>query len=149
MPFHTVKVARSNPASPPISIIPSDQFSSSISRFRLLNASRFCPLPCIQPQVTHEQWEYEYHLTLQGWVSGSFYFRGTLARKVQTPSDRILTLVQESGRASENTGMRTTWRREWRSPAHSRAEIDLLLTQFGHRPPDAMTFSLGDPAFPA
>jgi hypothetical protein len=49
---------------------------------------------CILAVMAYDEWEQEYHLTARGWVAESFYFRGTLAEKIPTPIDRVLTMVQ-------------------------------------------------------
>jgi hypothetical protein len=43
--------------------------------------------------MAYDEWQHEYHLTPNGWATGSFYFRGTLARNVPIPIDRVLTMI--------------------------------------------------------
>jgi hypothetical protein len=82
--------------------------------------------------MAFDEWEHEYHLTLSGWVPGSFYFRGTLARQLEIPADSVLTLVQENLNSSAQAGLKTTWRLDWKSP--DREQIEHLLDKFGKRP---------------
>lgn len=92
--------------------------------------------------MAYEEWEQEHHLTPAGWVAGSFFFRGTLARKVPIPSDRVLTLVRECANRLESSGLQTTWRQDWKSSDQPPEAIDHLLGQFGQRPPEQYTSPL-------
>jgi hypothetical protein len=85
--------------------------------------------------MTHDEWEHEYHLTPLGWVEGSFYFRGTLTRKIPTPRDRVITMVQENTSESSYADLKTSWRHGWKSSEHTHEQIGGLLAAFGHRPP--------------
>jgi hypothetical protein len=86
-----------------------------------------------------DEWEHEYHLTRLGWISGNFFFRGTLAKQVLSPSDRVMTVVQENMYSSADGPVKTTWRCNWKSSDHTAEEINALLRQFGYRPPDMLT----------
>ena len=89
--------------------------------------------------MTHEEWEHEYHLTPHGWITGSFYFRGTLAKQVPVPHDRLMTVTQENMYFSADAPVKTTWRCDWRSSDHTAEEINTILLQYGHRPPEWIT----------
>jgi hypothetical protein len=92
--------------------------------------------------MAYDAWEHEYHLTPNGWVTGSFYFRGTLARKVPVPIDRVLTIVQESFFSSSSPLPQISWRQAWIYSAYSLEKIDSLLIKFGEEPPAAILFRL-------
>ena len=89
---------------------------------------------CILTGMAYDEWEQEYHLTDGGWLRGSFYFRGTLARKIPTPGDRVLTLMRESSRSQDALGLQTTWRQNWTSVDYTQEQICSLMEKFGHRP---------------
>ena len=91
--------------------------------------------------MAYDEWEHEYHLTERGWVPGSFYFRGTLAKKVPIPLDRVLTMVQENFNSTLFVVPQTSWREGWKSGC-SQETIELLLVRYGHRPPEEITFQL-------
>jgi hypothetical protein len=93
--------------------------------------------------MAYDEWENEYHLTPNGWIAGSFSFRGTLAKKVPIPIDRVLTMVQENFNSSSSPMFQTTWRHGWQSSGYSLEKIDLLLVRFGEEPPKAILFRLG------
>jgi len=95
--------------------------------------------------MAYEEWEQEHHLTPAGWIPGSFFFRGTLAKKVPTPINRVLTLVRESSNMSESSGLKTTWRHDWKSSDLPQDAIDRLLAEFGHRPPEHLASPLKNP----
>lgn len=69
--------------------------------------------------MAYEEWEHEYHLTPNGWATGSFYFRGTLAKKIPIPIDRVLTLVQENFNSSSNVALKRSWRDGWNGSGYS------------------------------
>jgi hypothetical protein len=94
--------------------------------------------------MAYDEWEHEYHLTPNGWVTGSFYFRGTLAKKVSVPIDRVLTMVQENFNSSSSAGLQTSWEQNWQSSGCSQEKIGLLLVKFGDRPPEEITFRLDE-----
>jgi hypothetical protein len=94
---------------------------------------------CISLGMAYDEWEHEYHLTTHGWLSGSFFFRGTLAKKIVVPSDRVMTIVQENMHSSVDAALRTTWRCDWKSSDHGAEEVDLLIRLYGHRPPSGIT----------
>jgi len=101
--------------------------------------------PCrtrIQADMAYDEWEHEYHLTPNGWLPGSLHFRGTLAKKVPVPIDRVMTMVQENLKSSSSPLLQTTWRPGWQSSGHSQEKIDHLLMRFGRRPPEAILFRL-------
>jgi hypothetical protein len=89
--------------------------------------------------MANDEWEHEYHLTLSGWTSGNFFFRGTLAKRVIAPSDRVMTVVQENMYSSADGPLRTTWRCDWKSLDHTAEEVNTLLRRFGYRPPNVLT----------
>jgi hypothetical protein len=84
--------------------------------------------------MAYDEWEQEYHLTHGGWLRGSFFFGGTLARKIPTPGDRVLTLIRESARSKDALGLETNWRQSWMSKDCTQQQIDGLKQKFGHRP---------------
>lgn len=84
--------------------------------------------------MTRDEWEHEYHLTPLGWVEGNFYVRGSLAREIPVPLNRIMTIVQENASDPLYEELKTSWRQGWKSPEHTREQISRLLNEFGHRP---------------
>jgi hypothetical protein len=92
--------------------------------------------------MAYDEWEHEYHLTPKGWATGSFYFRGTLARNVPIPIDRVLTMIQENFNTSSSPLIQTSWRQGWLSSGCSLEKIDRLFLKFGRRPPEEITFRL-------
>ena len=89
--------------------------------------------------MARDEWEHEYHLSSYGWTAGNFYFRGTLAKKVPVPHDLVMTIVQENIHSSVDATLRTTWRCDWKSSDYSAEEVELLLLQYGRRPPNWIT----------
>jgi hypothetical protein len=92
--------------------------------------------------MAYDEWEHEYHLTPNGWTTGSFYFRGTLAKKVPIPIDRVITMIEENFNSSSSPALQRSWRLGWQSFGCSCEGIDLLLMEFGYRPPEEITFRL-------
>jgi hypothetical protein len=99
---------------------------------------------CISLGMAYDEWEHEYHLTTHGWLSGSFFFRGTLAKKIVAPSDRVMTIVQENMHSSADAALKTTWRCDWKSSDHAAEEVDLLIRLYGHRPPNGITAQISN-----
>ena len=99
---------------------------------------------CISLGMAYDEWEHEYHLTTHGWLSGSFFFRGTLAKKIVVPSDRVMTIVQENMHSSADAALKTTWRCDWKSSDHAAEEVDLLIRLYGHRPPNGITAQISN-----
>jgi hypothetical protein len=81
-----------------------------------------------------QDWEREYHLTPHGWLSGSSYIQGEITAEVEPPSDRILTLVEQSRFVSGPSGAQSDLRYYWKSPEISTDDLYKLLATFGHRP---------------
>lgn len=81
-----------------------------------------------------QDWEREYHLTPQGWLTGSSYVLGEIAAEVEPPSDRVLTLVEQSRFVSGLSEARSDWRYDWKSPEIGTDDPHKLLAMFGHRP---------------
>jgi hypothetical protein len=82
----------------------------------------------------HQDWEQEYHLTPHGWLSGSSYELGEIAAEIKPPTDRILTLVEQSRFVPGPSGAQSDWRYDWKSPEISTDDLYRLLARFGHRP---------------
>jgi len=97
---------------------------------------------CILAGMAYDEWEHEYHLTPNGWVTGSFSFRGTLAKKVPIPIDKVMTMVQENFNSTSCPLLQTSWRQGWLSCCCSLEKIDRLFLKFGYRPPEQITFRL-------
>ena len=92
------------------------------------------PLGGMEANMRRNEWEHEYHLTPLGWVEGNFYIRGTLARKIPIPHNRVITLVQENTSESLYADLKTSWRQGWKSTEHTHEQIRNMLAAFGHRP---------------
>jgi len=79
-------------------------------------------------------WEQEYHLTPEGWVSGSSYVLGEATAEVEPPDDRVLTMVERSRSVPGPSGEESDWRYDWKSPEINPDVLHKLLAIFGHRP---------------
>jgi hypothetical protein len=90
--------------------------------------------------MAYVEWEHDYHLTARGWVTGNVYFKGTLAKNLPIPIDRVLTMVQENFNSSSSPLLQTSWRQGWLSSGCSLEKIERLFLKFGRRPPEEITF---------
>jgi hypothetical protein len=95
--------------------------------------SHISKVPGLQMYL-HQDWEREYHLTPRGWLSGSSYVLGEIAAEIEPPTDRILTLVEQSRFVPGPSGAQSDWRYDWKSPEISTDDLYRLLATFGHRP---------------
>lgn len=83
---------------------------------------------------------YEYHLTPNGWVEGSF-FGDALGGKVirETPTDRLMTLLVFDEFTSPGKPSVVYDRVNWKS--EDQVALDKLLAKYGTRPSDALPLS--------
>jgi len=59
--------------------------------------------------------ETEYHLTLNGWVKGSFWVYGRKTEDVSAPADRVETWIEERDLTSGWAPAAVSWRKVWES----------------------------------
>ena len=66
--------------------------------------------------MSYDDYEREYHLTPNGWVTGRYWYFGKSEKEVAPPSDRLLTVkksvTQSSGWSREDVSFSEEWRFE-------------------------------------
>jgi hypothetical protein len=83
--------------------------------------------------MSADRYQQEYHLTPSGWELGTFYFYGN-AKKIEPPSNRVVTIVKEVEQSSGFSPEEISWREDWRSNELDTKQINSLLKKFGDRP---------------
>lgn len=76
--------------------------------------------------MSRDRTEREYHLTPNGWVSGSFYVYGTKTEHVSIPLDRVETCIEEIEDTSGWAPPAVFWKTVWESDslkAEDKAEL--------------------------
>ena len=68
----------------------------------------------------------EYHLTPNGWITGTHYFFGDTDKQIPPPPDRVETWKQELKQQSGWSKEYITWECIWVSPNHSEEERNKL-----------------------
>ncbi len=79
--------------------------------------------------ASNEWWDF--HLTPQGWVDGSYKedFGGT--KEVDPPPDRVLTMRYKEYQSSPFSRCTTSWEERWRSA--DEPTVQSLLAQYGKK----------------
>lgn len=77
----------------------------------------------------------EYHLTLSGWITGSFLVYGE-GKKIEPPTDRIETWVIDTFQSSGFAAETVTEELIWKSPDYSESQREALRYKF---PPPPIT----------
>ena len=80
--------------------------------------------------MSADKFETEYHLTPNGWVSGTAYFYGKAEKKIAPPADRVLTVIELLEQSSRFSPTEQSTSEKWRSPDVSDAELVDLQKRF-------------------
>ena len=80
--------------------------------------------------MAYDKYDVEYHLTPQGWVSGTEWFFGKVQKEVPPPEDRVETWIRHEEQSSGWSRPDIEWKRAWISDAVSGQEIEKLHQRF-------------------
>lgn len=72
----------------------------------------------------------EYHLTPNGWVTGTSYFFGKTKKEMPRPSDAILTMVDHTYQSSRWSAEENSWTERWRAAGVTDEQIAELQRKF-------------------
>ncbi len=84
--------------------------------------------------MSYDRYEDEYHLTPDGWISGSSYFYGKSRQEAAPPPTRVLTLLREVRQSSGYSREEVSYSEVWRTQCDSAREIAELSARFGATP---------------
>lgn len=81
-----------------------------------------------------DDYSVEYHLTPSGWKIGTTYFYGKPQKEIQPPSDRLLTVVQDTVQTSRWSPEEVSWRTAWTAPNTAPEKLKELFSKYGKHP---------------